>query len=179
MDDEHEEEPQQMFFHPGMTEEQAEMLHATMNSNAHESVRIFDELEEEHLNRFRGILNVIKDDPETVMYFMGIASAHLKFRFGYCMACGLKHDEELAHLVGDGGPDHVEKPDPNTPWGAMEMTKEDYETVVEGHYCTYQTSTGILTCKGCGSKYPDLADRMRSKFGKEGCATCNQKEKWG
>lgn len=193
MSDDENEEHVEIHVTGGYSAEQIEHYRMHLQANAHDSIRIFDELSEEHLLRLRGILQAIQTDPSTIGYFTGVASSHLKFRFGFCMACGVNHDAELKNLAGDGGPDgppiKVEEEerdgveqevedDLSGPWTPLMLSKEEFEKLCDLNNVDW-TDDGSLRCRDCGATSVNLPDRLRRRPGKAGCEGCIQKEKWG
>lgn len=136
--------------------------HHIMHSeqNAHEVQEFFSSLDEQQLKNLRGLIKVIEMNESAGGYYAGIIGGELLHRFGVCMACGKKHDEELKRMAGEGP---SEKRDEAT-------LRDEYRVIL----------TGVgeqVQCTDCGLIYSSLEDRMLRK--PDECSGCEQKAKWG
>jgi hypothetical protein len=151
---------------------------AHLESSAHQAVNFFDDLNEEQLVTFRGILNALAHRPkQAIPYYQAMASSALKYRFGVCPACTKKHDEVLAEMTGLPGEAIREEPED------VEELKEqarvwnvDFMDNTDGRPLSL---TPVFCLAECGASWPNLADRMLRKPGPDGCDGCQQKAKFG
>ena len=82
-------------------EVQAAMEHQQMHdeTNAHAIKHFFESLNEEQLIMLRRILSMVDNRAEFGPYYTGLITALLNSKFGVCIACSQKHDEQLENLV--------------------------------------------------------------------------------
>lgn len=149
------------------------MFRMEAEANTHETRQFFEGLSEEQLKKLYGLLHmVIGTDGMAGSYYQGIIAMRLDQKFGVCMACGVKHEEELASMMPP-----VPEPRPDPIRGPAKGTAE-YNSLM-ALYGLEQDDDGSdrVMCKNCKTWYIDLADRMRRPVA--GCTGCIQKEKWG
>lgn len=169
MSDEENQRPEfSMFYLQLPPEVQAEFDRQQMVNmqNAHDGVAFFDSLDENQMRVFRGLLNSIRTQEGAVDYYMGLVSAMLNSKFGVCIACSQKHDEELKHMAGQGEP-------------PQKLSPEDREALMKEFSVAYVGEGERVMCTNCGAEYPNLEDRMMKVAGPAGCGGCIQKTKWG
>ncbi len=71
------------------------------DQTAHDVVAFIKRLDEHDLMLLRGLVNALAMGTETTHgYYFGLMSVELE-KFGICLACGKKHDEQLKELLGD------------------------------------------------------------------------------
>lgn len=174
-DHEHEHGPEFPFpfaFFTPQTPEQREREQMEMLSNAHETRHFLESLKEDQLKKLAGVIRSISGSPEAGAYYVGMIGMKLDTKFGICVSCGRKHDEELADLVGDGGSD--EAPEQVTKGSVL------YNKLMN-EYGMEQDDDGSdkVMCKNCKKWYENLPDRMLRPPGVTGCSGCIEKTRWG
>lgn len=202
---EHEHEHQHPFpfvqFLVGPPPEAVERMKLEALANAHEMHHFINGLDETELMKLIDLIKVVSADGAAAYYYIGVLANKLDVQHGKCMSCGLKHDEELAELAGDGGPVNLnplnkpvvqnftgtprptpgspeEKGDPNDPVGPRGSDKYNENMVNFGMEADDDGSDRVM-CTACGKWYENLADRMVKPAGVAGCPGCIQKNKWG
>lgn len=178
-DDEHEHQPQgfaipfSFFGGPPPSQEQIDRQNMEAMANGHEVRQFIHGLDEFQLNKVISLIKIVDSSSIAAYYYIGVVAEQLDTKYGKCMTCGKKHDEELAHLVGDGGP--AESSD--SP--AVKGTKKYDELMYLYNMEQDDDGSDRVMCKGCGKWYVSLADRMLRASGIEGCSGCIEKNKWG
>lgn len=177
--------PEGSMIYMQMPPEVRQMLeHQRMHAeeNAHTTLRFLRSLDEEQLRAFRGVLSAVSVTEDTVPYYMGLVGGLLHEKFGVCLGCGNKHDDELAHMAGTGQV-HV---------GSVsdeEYTLEQFRIDCENYGVEPFTDDNIFSmvlclgpCKDRGGergKWSSIQERMDRKAGFGGCDFCVQIQKWG
>lgn len=154
--------------------------HMQMEQHAHDASTFLESLTEEQLRGFRGILAAIRvggEDAST--YFIGLAGGIMSVKFGVCLACSKKHDEELAHMAGPVAEPPVAPPAEAPPEPLMPDMTEDERAILMEEYGIEEGEDGKLHCKNCMIHVASLQDRMLRKPGVDGCSGCQQKSAWG
>lgn len=184
MDDDNIEE--HMFFPPGMPEELKEQIKAHVREHhdnhmiyRHQVVYFLQSLKEEQLSVIKDMFVALEtqDNAATAGFYQGLIASLLSDKFGHCIACGSKHEDELHKIVSEGTVDtdnSVPKPWPDLVTGLDTDTRKnlaDYRlNIVTQDYPK-------VACRDCGMIYQSLEDRMLKA--PEDCIGCIQKEKWG
>lgn len=129
--------------------EQAEMRHELAQL---EVDRFFEELDIEAMKTCASIIHAVATEPTIGFYWIGMLTERLNIR--------IKAEEELI-------PPEPELPDDLK----AQLGLYNVELISD------RVPNGPLTCKGCGTIYPNLADRMIKKPGD--CDGCIHKAKFG
>lgn len=139
--------------------------------NAHDVRDLFESLDESQLRVFRGILRIVDENPGAASYYAGVVSTQLSFRFGVCLGCGRKHDEELKDMATESGV-------PKT-WTdiAATLDTETLENLHKYHLNVIPNEWPRVVCAKCGKTYVSLEDRMLRE--PDDCSGCHEKEMWG
>lgn len=142
---------------------------------AHDTTNFFDSMTEDQLRSLRGVLGVIRSDPDSTPYFMGLVSSALQYKFGVCLGCGKKHDEELTKMAHPDVPSETRISDASK----SKMTTTEYLNKCIEYRVHIRGDGPEVICNNCGVTYVSLEDRMLRRPDIEGCDGCIQKEKWG
>lgn len=174
---------------------EAHFMHLEDTRNKMEG--LFEDLPVEQLAILRELLYEIASAGPTAQaiaeYWMGWASAGLKFKHGVCSGCGLNHeDDALKDLVKEAAPAGDEavviQPVVDLANKFRDMTEEELQLMREYHLDDARVEgtnelvgficTGIVGCPGgCGIVYPSIEDRMLR--GPEDCHGCFNKAAHG
>lgn len=163
-------------------------LHA--EENAHTALRFLESLDEDQLRAFRGIISSIAAMEDSVPYFIGLTGGLLHFKFKICLGCGIRHDDELHKMAGDGpkapvdvdaGPfDHAQYA---IDMNAYEVEPDESVSIVDAGFDPETTPvycTGPCSEKGgTRGKWANMEARKEHKAGTGGCTFCVQIEAWG
>ena len=151
-------------------------MHA--EANAHATLDFLRSLDEEQLRAFRGVLSAVNVTDDTVPYYMGLVGGMLHEKYGVCLGCGLKHDEELKNLTGEGPTEE-----------ASAYTVEQFIIDCENYAVEATTPlnpNSSVECVGpCSEKggergrWQNIHARMERKAGTGGCDFCVSIQKWG
>lgn len=137
-------------------------LHAMKHEHvSHEIAGFFETLNEDNLRIMRSFLQMIaanESPTPLVTYYIGLCQA-LQVKFGICLGCGRKHDDEAAELF---------ETDSNYTSSLEEYGLE----MVAGEWPK-------VRCINCGLISQSLDDRMLRKPKVDGCPGCQQKAKTG
>jgi len=107
-------------------------------------------------------------------YFRGQITQILEKKYNVC-PCGEDHDLQAAEPIGEPVLTEV---DDLVKEGSLKWYNlcEEYGVIAE----PYSDADGyVLKCTGCGAAVSSLDDRMLKPPGPAGCATCQDKMKWG
>jgi hypothetical protein len=139
---------------------------------AHSLSRFFDSLDLEQTIVLRKMMHGVvmtTEHSDIPSFWEGLLTGIMHFKYNSCLGCGENHDHVLDAVAGQTEEAGMED---------EELVGQDYADMLTLYYLTVG-ERGQLVCKGCGTSSPSLKDRMLREPGKEGCATCIQKEKWG
>lgn len=163
-------------------------MHA--EANAHEVRDFLDGLTEEQLRVFRGILASLSINKRGIPYYMGLIGGLLSTKFGVCLACSKKHDDELKDMAGPGdGHERIILDPEDEPSPAEEaaviadrqirMAQYQVEPLTDNDWWGQVICTG--PCEGAQghATWKDLETREEDKPGEGGCTFCIQKVKHG
>ena len=188
MSDENEHEPQHphgFAFHIGPTPEQLEQIRMEGEANGHETREFFDSLTEDQLKKLSGLFHQAHtSEGHAALYYIGVISGFLDQKFNTCLACGKKHDEELANMTGQPVVNDPPQVRPNgsreccnTPSGGPHHDLCPY--MMEYNLEPDDDGSEKAMCKNCKQWYANLEDRMLRPAGPAGCEGCRHKTKWG
>lgn len=152
-------------------------MHA--EANAHEIRDFLDSLDEDQLRVFRGILASLAINKRGIQYFMGLVGGLMSAKFGVCLACSQKHDDELEKMASpDNKPSAVEEPT-SIADRQFRMAEYQVEPMIDNDWWGQVICTG--PCEGAQGHaiWKDLETREEDKTGPAGCTFCQQKEKHG
>lgn len=184
--------PEGSMIYMQMPPEVRQMLeHQRMHAeeNAHTTLRFLRSLDEEQLRAFRGVLSAVSVTDDTVPYYMGLVGGLLHEKFGVCLGCGNKHDDELAHMAGAGPfPFDVEKEAAKAD-EVHENWQEQYDIDCAAYAVTPLVAgdpDSMVLCTGpCQSAggtrgtWDNIEARKERKAGTGGCDFCANIQKWG
>ena len=174
--------------------ERHQQLHQMQADDYRHSVqRFFDELDKDQLVTFRWMLrNMGMGGSQLAQYYEGQISQILYTKFNICPGCMVNHDEEVAEQLQGEHQKHVAASvgthDPKqVPAIALNEDGTRYHTDTEiAQMLEYniddayeEGTTNFLgyICKGCGTIYVSIEDRMLRA--PDECSGCIQKAKWG
>lgn len=141
--------------------------HMTSEKASHDEANFINGLDEAGIMGLRGILMTIMHSPDEAAmtsFYLGILT-HATGKYGVCIACGKKHDEELAKMTGPGPAPDAE-------------ISDEYRTSLMAVYNVETFEEGVR-CTNCQFQYVSLDDRMLRNPGPEGCHGCIHKSKFG
>lgn len=145
-----------------------DMHHMAIESSRHRMLNFLEDMNEEQLNCVRGLIQLVMEDHSVAGFYMGF-TAQLMTKFGYCAICAEKHDDPRDHkdeLLKDASPEEPE------------AYEEPDQRAIKKLFEKFNLNRD-LTCKGCGTQYQSLKDRMLREPGPAGCDNCKQTTKWG
>jgi hypothetical protein len=133
----------------------------------HRVSHFFSSLNEEQLSIIRDIISSISGDERLGGYYGGITTMLLVKDHGYCMACGGKHDDELARLLREHSEqeeeEEKEEEEEDRPsgskWSDYVLTDETSEALAD-YRVNLLDPPPQVACRDCGMIYPSLEDRM-------------------
>lgn len=146
-------------------------------TNAHAIKHFLESLNEEQLVTLRRILAMISQREDFGPYYTGLITAQLNSKFGICIACSQKHDEQLEKLVETS--DKKKTVVSQLSWTEF-VASADEELLDKAAEYNVELSFKIwpkVRCRKCGTEFASLEDRFLRK--PDECAGCIQKEKWG
>lgn len=151
---------------------QIEQFHMQTEQTAHDVRDFFASLDESQLRILRGLIRVMDGNSSACGYYSGVCSTTLATRFGVCLGCGRKHDEELAEMSGQPIPTQQNWADfvAGLPSELLQNLSDYHLNLLPGRWPT-------VACARCGIQYVSVEDRMLRK--PDECSGCVQKAKWG
>lgn len=198
----------EFIFPPGFPEEIADHLRGAQarmemgRRDYQNRVReLLDTLHPEHLVTLRDMLVTTQGDDNAAPYLQGLIGGTLIHKHGVCISCGTMHDEadhttsppdvsvvggtdnggtsggeQLQLPFDENAPD--EAPADDTAWYFASLEEYNLRLPNEGEVHATSDEKPVI-CKGCGTLYQSLEDRMLRKPQADGCGGCVQKAKWG
>lgn len=153
-------------------EERMRLGNMEADAKVHESRQFFHSLNEEQLGHLSICINTTVANPKLGMYYQGVIAQITETKYGTCIACGEKHDEELATISG--------QPSPSVEPAFPPKDTIPYDDLMD-EYGMEQDDDGSdrVMCKNCGLWYVNLQDRTLRPAGITGCHGCVQKTKTG
>lgn len=139
---------------------------------AHDVQRLFRELDADQLSTLRFLMHTVAHNSEAGFYYEGVLATLYSMKANVCPACGEDHDKQIAESM---------HPSTEGPSLGATVTSEEISAQAEQYGVAFLESspTGKVRCRGCGTEYVSLADRMIQEPGPAGCSGCQQKAKWG
>lgn len=174
-----------MIFPPGMPEELQEKVKMMFDRQkmagqvTRQSIsRFFQELSEDQLNTFKLILNMCSSSEGAAPFYEGLAAGVLAHKFNRWPGW---NDEGASMVAFEFDPNGSTLEATEVPIVEGDKPTEWYTQKCNEYNVTASDSTGDdkVTCKGCGTEYVSLDDRMLRPPGIEGCSVCVQRQKWG
>lgn len=164
------------------TPEEIERDNMQQDSNRHETRQFFDGLKEDQLQKLSFIIgSVITTQGSAGIFYQGLISGLLDQKFGKCLACDKKHDDEIEKFIGHPPiakaiPKDIRAQNSDSP----AKGSQEYDRLMF-LYNMEQDDNGSdrVRCKGCGTWLESLQDRMLRPTGIPGCEVCKDKQKWG
>lgn len=152
---------------------QFEAFQMQSEQTAHDIRDLFTTLTEHQLRILRTLIRTMDGNSSACGYYAGVTSSALSSRFGVCLGCGKKHDDELKEMSGQSEPaKHVHWAD-----FVASLDSEMLDNLSKYHMNLIPDEWPVVACARCGHRYPSIQDRMLRK--PDECATCVQKAKWG
>jgi len=170
--------------------EHAAHLHHQMVSEqtAHDVVNFIKKLGEHELMLLRGLVNALAMGTESTHgYYYGVISVELE-KFGICLACGKKHDDEFEKLKLDpstpkiiqiNNPDAINTDDQSWANFLRSITAEDIALLQDYGVDLVRLEFPKVRCINCGMEYSSISERMKTPQKIDGCQGCQHKEGWG
>jgi len=169
MSEENEHSHQSFFsFFAGPSKEELERHEMEGMAAAHEMRQFILSLDESQLKKLIPLIKMASDHTEAAFYYVGVAANILDMKYGQCMSCARKHDEELANMAAESEAAFPPK-DSSVYQGLMDEYNMEQD----------DDGSDRVMCKNCGMWYINLKDRMLRSPDKSGCSGCVQKEQWG
>lgn len=178
----------------------ADLQNAAMEDAMHRRDRlIMEDLDDRQLLTLAEMLSFISTSENPVghaRYYQGTINAVLKMKFGICPGCGAVHEDADDFLKRAAEEEAASAPvivvDPPAEEEGEEEADEDFEDMLNYHlgktdqqvhednelivYNMERRGLGLY-CRGCGTQYPSMADRMIK--GPDDCHHCHEKAKHG
>jgi hypothetical protein len=198
----------EFIFPPGMPEEVQQFVQGIrtrweMSQQDYQNrVRgLLDTLSPDDLVTLREILHNTSADDTQAPYLQGQITAILRYVHKVCISCGEIHEGDHLSALVDGPPSPKDEPKKEEqlvlPFTEEPTTSElvdqsvastvEYDAKLEEYNLRRPEENEVLAtpgekpviCRGCGTLYQSLEDRMLRPASLTGCAGCVQKQKWG
>jgi hypothetical protein len=132
---------------------------------------IMNELTDAQLDLLVWMLNGSAENPVFSRYINGMIDVVRDNKSGICAACNKNHDAELHSFSKDPEPvveDKAQVPEPHP-----------RQREIDKLNIAWMSENGPFVCKGCGTEYKTIEDRIMAHEMHGGCPVCVKKQKWG
>jgi hypothetical protein len=185
-----------MFFPPGTPDEVIQAVHAqhhhhrmAEDERRHLIGGLVHDMPLDKMLALRMLLHACAEESTRAAFFEGALSVRIADAEDVCWSCGRNHDAELAatmererEAVFETMKETAASAEPDSDRANYLSAEPDTAGVEFMGMCeaynVEPTGDGIkVQCKGCGTVYVSLADRMVA--GMDECHGCVEKAKWG